>query len=293
MSYDTNNIMKDLDVTKPDGAAEYGSILDNAMKEVKRIMFYGSSVTAVSTYPYTVLITDNTLYCTGAGGTVAAPQLSTISTVLIEKRIVVINDSSAAVLFDPYSTEMVSGAATYSVAAGTIAEFLGHGGTDWEVIRSQAASLYDGTAYRSASPTAAANTVVVSEGTGDINLGWIPDVLTGKGSVNSVSDGTNIIRTKIINIGDWNMDTTGNVAVTHGLTKTNIRSVTGILRIDDDSTYYILTPGYDASLAMEGYIQTITDTVVNLYRRTGGLYDNVNFDSTSYNRGWITITYIE
>lgn len=33
------------------------------------------------------------------------------------------------------------------------------------------------------------------------------------------------------------------------------------------------------------------DKIVNLSRAVAGDFDSVDFDSTSYNRGWITITY--
>ena len=69
----------------------------------------------------------------------------------------------------------------------------------------EAANLvWDGVGNRSASPTPAANTMPVSDAT--------------KGLLFGHSDGTNHIKTNIINIGDWNMDTTISVYIAHGLT---------------------------------------------------------------------------
>lgn len=156
MAYDAN-IVKDLSTTTPTEGSSYIPEMNDAVREVKRVIVYNESVTAVSSYPYTVLTTDSTLYCTGAGGTVAGPQLSTVSTTAFRKELTVINDSSSTVTFDPYSTETVGGASTYAIAAGAIAKFLAHGGTDWEIISIPA------------SATAAANTVVISDSAGRVD----------------------------------------------------------------------------------------------------------------------------
>ena len=97
---------------------------------------------------------------------------------------------------------------------------------------------------------------------------------------------------KIINIGDWNMDTTDGIAIAHGLTFSKIRRISALIRNDTDSIYYEFTSL--ASLAAEDVTQNITtdSTNINLYRDPDGLFDSTFFDSTSYNRGWITIEYI-
>jgi hypothetical protein len=109
------------------------------------------------------------------------------------------------------------------------------------------------------------------------------------------TDGANTLKTKVIDIGDWNMDTTSTVSVSHGLGNPgfkSIRSVTVIIRDDNDAFVYPLDYGVSASdTTRQGYIGAWT-TDISLKRLTGGLFDNTTFDSTSYNRGWITITYI-
>jgi hypothetical protein len=97
------------------------------------------------------------------------------------------------------------------------------------------------------------------------------------------------IKTKIIEIGDWNMDITSSVNIPHGLAANKIRSVHVIIRNNLDNLYspspatdtftqFELTHNYDA-------------TNVIISRPNGGVFDSTNYDSTSFNRGWITITY--
>jgi hypothetical protein len=98
--------------------------------------------------------------------------------------------------------------------------------------------------------------------------------------------------TKVIDILDWNMSTTSNVAVAHGVTFANIRSITALIRNDAANVYTnlmdITTFG---SPTGESRI-TAAATNINLHRQSGGAFDDANYDSTSYNRGWITIMYI-
>jgi hypothetical protein len=125
----------------------------------------------------------------------------------------------------------------------------------------------------------------------------IDSCLIKDGGVEAVTDqggGANLL-TKVVDIGDWDMDATASVTVAHGITYTKIRSVSAIVRNDADDTYSPLTPAYVtvAGGTIEGAIRFINSTTVNLERLTGGLYDSVSYDSTSYNRGWLTITYTE
>lgn len=132
------------------------------------------------------------------------------------------------------------------------------------------------------SSTAAANTIPVADAT--------------KGILFGLSDGTNSIHTKIVNIGDWNMDATASVSIAHGLTLANIRSVSAMIRNDANDTYTPLSQDGAAPATptdSTGFISAINATTVTLQRLADATaYDNANYDSTSYNRGWITITYV-
>jgi hypothetical protein len=138
-----------------------------------------------------------------------------------------------------------------------------------------------------------ANTLESTVSTGTAPLTVASTTKVTNFTAEALSDGTNRILTKIINIGDWNMDTTETVNIAHGLTMGDIRSVTAIVRPDNGTPLYVLSTGYvDTPAEIEAFINSIDATNVNIKRRTGGVYDNANFDATSYNRGWITITYV-
>ena len=89
------------------------------------------------------------------------------------------------------------------------------------------------------------------------------------------------------------MDSTITVDVAHGLTLSKIRSVNATIRGDDSTGLFPLTPGYISTpTEVDAYIQLANNTIITLSRRTGGVFDTVDYDSTSFNRGWITITYV-
>ena len=87
---------------------------------------------------------------------------------------------------------------------------------------------------------------------------------------------------KVFEIGDWNMQGTAAVDITHGLTLANIRNIAVTIRHDDNNIYY--------HLDVDGYWEAKT-TVVTLTRTGGGFFDSIAFNATSYNRGWITLIY--
>lgn len=103
--------------------------------------------------------------------------------------------------------------------------------------------------------------------------------------------GGNALNVKTIDIGDWDMVATPGVSVVHGLDRTKIRSVQCIIRDDVDAESHTIPATSTSGTVFEGWISTISATTVLLSRRGGGDFDNTNFDSTSYNRGWITIWY--
>lgn len=100
------------------------------------------------------------------------------------------------------------------------------------------------------------------------------------------------LKCKVLYIGDWNMDADESVNVVHGLPMSNIISVSAIIINDDNTIHYILGKGGSAlNGEMQGYISTALSTTIKLMRLTGGDFDNSVFDSTSFNRGYITIWY--
>lgn len=102
-----------------------------------------------------------------------------------------------------------------------------------------------------------------------------------------------VYREKIIEIGDWNMNTTASVTVAHGLGADykKIRPPLSVMIRDDADDFYIPIYGAEAAGHISGTAQIGDSTNVTLARITGGLFDNVGYQATSYNRGWIYILY--
>jgi hypothetical protein len=170
-----------------------------------------------------------------------------------------------------------------------------------------AASNTDGTATQSAIKTAldnkfvagtvvADNTTVeidsVNPGTLRVRDGGISDAKLETARVKSI--GVQLL-TKQINIGDWNMNFSvagsASVLIAHGIADyKKIRSVTAIVRSDDDATYRSFP--YYSSTGSFGGVGAITSTDVTLVLTSPNTaFDNVSYDSTSFNRGWIIVTY--
>lgn len=128
------------------------------------------------------------------------------------------------------------------------------------------------------------------------------DIMSGALIINStldVSDGIKsapgsapYLKTTVIDIGEWNMDSTSGLNVTaSAITASKIRSVFATIRPDigsplGDAYYSIEYAGNAPIWAASG-----SDTLIGLTRTATGLFDSTSFDATSYNRGWITIIY--
>lgn len=120
----------------------------------------------------------------------------------------------------------------------------------------------------------------------------VSGTLEADGGIRSITSGDywNVI---LVDIGDWNMDSTTSKLVAHGLNVTKIREVVAFIRNDADDRYEPINKASLVDLSTpQGGILQVNSTNVNLGRLTGGDYDSTSYDSTSYNRGFIKITYI-
>lgn len=99
------------------------------------------------------------------------------------------------------------------------------------------------------------------------------------------------LRKKIIEIGDWDMDTDSQATVAHGLDLTKIREVSIIVRENTGVIHYPLNRFDTGSGTSEAGIQVINNNIV-MGRATGSFFDSASFNSTGFNRGWITITHV-
>lgn len=109
--------------------------------------------------------------------------------------------------------------------------------------------------------------------------------------LNKAADGigTTIPRMVILTIGDWNMDSTASVNVAHGLSFSKIIGVTGTVRNDANNAKYPISSTAGGNLA----ISSIDGTNITLTRDGSGTFDSTSFDSTSYNRGYLIVSYID
>lgn len=111
--------------------------------------------------------------------------------------------------------------------------------------------------------------------------------------VNSIKDQGGVffsgLKCKVLEIGNWNMDTTIEVLIPHGLDYDDIISVTAFIKSDNDH-YGNMINGTNITGQDFGGIAP-GETNIVLQRANGGAFDNNGFDSTPYNRGYITIWY--
>ena len=129
----------------------------------------------------------------------------------------------------------------------------------------------------------------------------------GNGTVESYDSGLGAwVATKIIPIGDWDMDSNASLDVAHGCT-TKIRAVKVTIRDDADANHYALdyvAVGMDGinhylSITAGGYFywdatnikMTRCAAATETYGKMMAVFDNTNYNATSYNRGWIEIKY--
>ena len=101
--------------------------------------------------------------------------------------------------------------------------------------------------------------------------------------------------TKVVELGDWNMNTTTQILVNHGISNhRNIRNVSVMIRNDLGGILNMLDSISSATAGTDtnGAVATISTSQITLIRTTGGLFDATSYESTSYNRGWMTIQYV-
>jgi hypothetical protein len=124
--------------------------------------------------------------------------------------------------------------------------------------------------------------------TGDISEGDMRQF--GQDIADSLFAGGLGLAIKSVNIGDWNMDADASKNVAHGLADfKKIRGIDVIIRNDSDTAPYHHISGSDGSNNV--WVNGIDNSNIGLTRLVLGIFDSASYDSTSYNRGWVTITY--
>jgi len=100
-----------------------------------------------------------------------------------------------------------------------------------------------------------------------------------------------VLHQKVIDIGDWDMNASQSVSVSHGLTLAKIRGISAVVRDDSDSFYYDFMRINSTETSQ--HHMAANSITIDLFRGNGGGFDGVGFDATSFNRGWITIQYTD
>lgn len=111
------------------------------------------------------------------------------------------------------------------------------------------------------------------------------------------TDGEIKLRTKVVEIGVWDMDTNANTTIAHGLTGSfRILGVSVIIQNDSSNGNYDLLNSSNTPPSRDGSLSTSTgldSAFIPISRLTGGFFDTTSFNDGAINRGWVKIDYIE
>lgn len=127
--------------------------------------------------------------------------------------------------------------------------------------------------------------------TGETHTTTITDGGTGNGVSIQEANGTQVL-TKIIPIGPWDMNATSSVLIDYDLDYSKVRGHYVQIQNDAESALYNISSA--SQLVYPGVSgESSIGNRVNISRTAGSFFAlSTNFDSSSINRGWITITYI-
>lgn len=106
----------------------------------------------------------------------------------------------------------------------------------------------------------------------------------------ALTDGTYTIKTKLLPIPSWNMDSDATKSIAHGLDFNDIVSISVLIHNDAGTlgTDLIVQEGGGDT---DGYYSKDSTNII-MGRRSGASYDNSNYSSSLVVRGWIKITHI-
>ena len=99
---------------------------------------------------------------------------------------------------------------------------------------------------------------------------------------------SNLIKSRVIPIGVWDMDTTSSVTVSMGdnIPLNSIIHITVMINNDAEDTRY------DPSLVGSSWTETKADsTDITLTRSGSGFFDSTDFDDAVIDRGDVTVWY--
>jgi hypothetical protein len=97
---------------------------------------------------------------------------------------------------------------------------------------------------------------------------------------------------KVVEIGDWNMETTTTKDVDIEVAHTKVRSISVLIKSDSDGYLVPIDIADPTSFLPAGSVGNIFGTELTLRRFAGARFDDPGFSATSYNRGFIYVTYV-
>jgi hypothetical protein len=102
------------------------------------------------------------------------------------------------------------------------------------------------------------------------------------------------MRTKVVQIGSWNMDSVNQINVTHGIAdETTIRSIEVNVYNDLGAMYPINFCDGVTAAGLTAGSHNLDGANVTLRRFGSGVFDDPAFSSTGINRGFIVIKYVD
>ena len=100
-----------------------------------------------------------------------------------------------------------------------------------------------------------------------------------------------LYKTRILNLGAWDMSTSPGLDIAHGLTFSKIISAQCMI-INDTSTRVTTLDGFEKDTSLHKGNLDIEVSNLRLRRIGGGYFSNINYDDSVMNRGFIVITYL-
>jgi hypothetical protein len=135
-----------------------------------------------------------------------------------------------------------------------------------------------------------ANHRFLGDGSVEFDNGIIGDLT---GGIVDTGSGAETLKVKVLDIGDWNMDATSQVFFAHGITWSKFRTASVVIRSDGSYAEVFPLNAVDSAGVLQGGIEKLNATNIFLRRLAGGIFDNLTFNDTSYNRGYVTLWYAE
>jgi hypothetical protein len=121
-----------------------------------------------------------------------------------------------------------------------------------------------------------------------VSTATVSSVLTASGGI---SENSRTIKRKIVDIGDWNMDSSLTATVATSVTGSTIRSANVMIRNDSSSSFLPIDFMVGTGQEVSGSFNIDSSGVFTLRRTASGFFDQTAFSATSFNRGYISIEY--